>query len=124
LQITTSRDSFDYLSPFVSDLPHEEFWILLLNRNNKIITHKRISEGGIGGTVVDARLLFKAAIENLASSIVLCHNHPSGNLRPSDADLQLTKRLKEAGRLLEIVIIDHLIIADKNYYSFADEGIL
>ena len=124
VQITCSRDSYEVLYPFLSDLHHEEFWIILLNRNNKILGQKRISEGGISGTVVDSRLIFKPGIELLASSIILCHNHPSGQLTPSNADIQLTRKLKEAGKLLDINILDHLIIGDNSYFSFADDGML
>ena len=106
------------------DLPHEEFHILLLNRSNTVIRKEFVSRGGVSGTVVDQKIIFKIALEHLASSIILCHNHPSGNLKPSDQDILLTKKLKEAGFLLEIPILDHLIITDSGYFSFADEGII
>jgi DNA repair protein RadC len=95
-----------------------------LARNNKVIARKKISEGGIAGTVVDFKIIFKYAIENLASQIVLCHNHPSGNTKPSDADITITKKLKEAGKIIDVGIIDHIIIGHNNFYSFADEGII
>ena len=122
--ISCSNDAFVEIRDSLEDLPHEEFWILMLNRANKVIGRKNVSKGGVSGTVADAKLIFKPAIEKLASSIVLCHNHPSGNLKPSDADLKLTTKLKEAGKSLDIPILDHLIIGDNAYFSFADEGIL
>ena len=121
-QITTSKDVFDYFQPLLSDYKHEEFWILLLNRSNKIIGRKRISEGGINGTVADPRIIFKYAVEELASSMILCHNHPSGNIKPSDEDIKLTQKIKDAGKVLDIAVIDHIIISENSYYSFADYG--
>lgn len=118
--VKTSREVFNYFEPLLADLPHEEFWILLLARNRKVIARVKISEGGVAGTVVDTKIIFKHAIENLASYIVLCHNHPSGNLQPSTADIQITKNLKNAGKLLDIDIVDHIIIGNNKYYSFAD----
>jgi DNA repair protein RadC len=106
------------------DKPYEEFWILLLNRANKIIRKVPISEGGISGTVVDPKKIFKISLDHHASSIILGHNHPSGMLTPSEADIKITKKLVEAGKLLEIAVLDHLIIADSGFYSFADEGSL
>jgi len=123
-RIITSTDAFNFFRPLMADLPHEEFWVVFLNRSNHIIKKELISRGGVSGTVVDSKIIFKAAIENLACSIILCHNHPSGNCKPSDQDIQLTKKLKEAGRMLEILILDHVIIGENEYYSFADEGIL
>lgn len=123
-KITSSKDVFDILSPVFQDLPHEEFWVLLLNRSNSVIKRESVSRGGVAGTVVDSKIIFKSAIENLASSIILCHNHPSGNLKPSEADIKLTKKIKEAGTLLDIPVLDHIIITDSAYYSFADEGIM
>jgi DNA repair protein RadC len=118
--VKTSREVFNYFEPLLADLPHEEFWILLLARNRKVIARVKISEGGVTGTVVDTKIIFKHAIENLASYIVLCHNHPSGNLQPSAADIQITKNLKNAAKLLDIDIVDHIIIGNNKYYSFAD----
>jgi DNA repair protein RadC len=123
-RVTCSRDAYNEMIPHLIDKPHEEFWILLMNRANEILRHVQISSGGISGTVADTRIIFKQAIEHLASSMILLHNHPSGNLLPSQADKDLTRKLKEAGRLLEIPILDHLIFTDKAYFSFADEGIL
>jgi DNA repair protein RadC len=122
--ISSSRDVFEYFQSAHADAPYEEFWILLLNRANKILKKVMISEGGVAGTVADPKRIFKVAIENNASAMVLCHNHPSGNLKPSEADIKLTKKLKEAGVLLEINIIDHIIICEERYFSFADEGLL
>lgn len=122
--IRTSRDLFDYIYPEVADLPHEEFYVLYLNRANKVLTHKHISTGGVTGTVADIKIMLKHGIELLASGIVAVHNHPSGNLKPSQADITLTKKLKEACNLLEITLLDHLIIGEKQYYSFSDEGML
>jgi DNA repair protein RadC len=123
-KIVTSKDAFNVLYPDLADLPHEEFWVLFLNRANYVISKSHISKGGTAGTVADSKLIFKQAIEQLACTIVLCHNHPSGNLKPSEADIKLTKQLKETGKIIEIPVIDHLIIADNSYFSFADEGIL
>jgi len=122
--ITSSKQAFNLLHPILADLPHEEFWLIFLNRSNKVIKKHPVSKGGVAGTVVDAKMIFKPAIENLASSIILCHNHPSGNRNPSMEDVTLTKKLKEAGRALDIIIHDHIIIANDSYYSFADEGFL
>lgn len=123
-KITTSHDAFKLLNTKLSDLPHEEFWILLLNRANSVVKMECISKGGVSGTVVDARLILKPAIELLASGIILCHNHPSGQLNPSEQDISLTKKIKESARLMDISLLDHLIIGDQKYLSFADEGIL
>lgn len=122
--LNTSKECYLYLEPLLADLPHEEFWVVLLNRSNKVIGHKRISEGGVSGTVVDFKIIIKYAIENLATGIVLGHNHPSGSVSPSNADTNLTQKLKSACRLLDIEINDHIIVGDKAYYSFADDGIL
>lgn len=123
-KITCSKDVVEIFQPVLGDNVKEEFWILLLNRANKIIIKKRISEGGVAGTVADSKIIFKEAVDKLASSIVLCHNHPSGNVKPSDADIKLTKRLKEAGQIFEIPVLDHIIITHNSFYSFADEGLM
>jgi DNA repair protein RadC len=120
--ITSSNAAFNYLAPKMNDLKHEEFWVLYLNRNHKIIEVKQLSSGGVAGTVVDIKMLFKHAIEILASSIVLSHNHPSGNVKPSAQDIDLTKRIVAAGKFMDILVADHLIISENNYYSFADNG--
>lgn len=123
-KITSSKDVFDIMKPAMVDLPHEEFWLLILNRAHHVIKKELISRGGVAGTVVDAKIIFKTAIEHYASSIIICHNHPSGNLRPSEADIKITKNIKEAGKIMEIPLLDHLIITDSGFYSFGDEGIL
>lgn len=123
-QITCSKDIFDLFQPLIGDLPHEEFWVLLLNRHNKIEEKVQISQGGVAGTVADTKIIFKKAIQCLASSIILLHNHPSGNLQPSNADKSITKKMVEAGKLLEIAVLDHLIITQGGYFSFADEGLI
>lgn len=123
-QLRSSQDAYDVIGPVIADLDHEEFWILLLNRANRILGREQISKGGTSGTVVDAKILFRIALEKRATSIILCHNHPSGNLRASQADLSLTKRLVSAGKNLDILVLDHLIIARSGYLSFADEGMM
>ncbi|MEP7167934.1 MAG: DNA repair protein RadC [Bacteroidota bacterium] len=123
-RITTSQNAFEILQPKMADLAHEEFFVLLLNRANDVIKDHQISKGGIAGTVVDPKLIFKAALEHNACGIILSHNHPSGNPKPSPEDLKLTKRLKDAGTLMEIDVIDHIIVAGEGYFSFADEGLL
>lgn len=124
IKVSSSKAAYDVIKSKLSDLPHEEFWVIFMNRRNSIIKTDCISKGGISGTVVDVRLILKPALENLASSIILTHNHPSGNLRPSQEDISLTKKVKEAAKLMDITLQDHLIIGEQAYYSFADEGIL
>jgi len=123
-KISSSADVFNLMFPLLSDLTHEEFWILLLNRSNKVMEKRRISQGGITGTVTDIRMILKMSLDSLSTSLILCHNHPSGNLQPSDADISITRRLKESASLMDIALLDHLIVAGKNYFSFADENIL
>ena len=123
-KITGSKDAADYFQPILGDLNHEEFWIMLLNRGNKIIDTFMVSQGGISGTVIDVRLILKKAINSLASSIILCHNHPSETMQASDADLKITKKIKDAAKIMDISVIDHIIIGQSRYLSFADEGIL
>jgi len=123
-QISCSKDAVDILQPHLADLNHEEFWIILLNKANRLIDKKSISSGGMTGTVVDPKIIFREALESRACAIILGHNHPSGNTKPSEADIQLTKKLKEAGKNLEISVLDHVIIAGSSFYSFADEGML
>jgi len=122
-KIITSKDAFEIMKPSMMDLPHEEFWLLMLNRANLVTKKELISRGGVSGTVVDTKIIFKAAIENYASSIIICHNHPSGNLKPSEADLKITKNIKDAGKIMEIPLLDHLIITENGFFSFADEGL-
>ncbi len=120
-----SSDQVDYIfRPLISALKHEEFWILLLNRSNKIIGRFLVSKGGVAMAAVDPRVIFKLAIDHLASSIVLCHNHPSGNLQPSQSDIQLTQKLLKSGKMMDVPVVDHLIITETGYFSFADEGLL
>lgn len=121
-KITSSSDAYQHFKPKLSDLPHEEFWVMMLNRANKVIGSYLISRGGVSGTVADIRIIFKMAIEQLASAMILGHNHPSGNLKPSQADISLTKKLVETGNIMEINVLDHLIIGDDDFYSFADQG--
>ena len=123
-KISCSQDVFEVIFGEMEDLNYESFWVLFLDRNNQLIKKIEHSRGGVSATVVDARMIFKAAIEHLASGIILCHNHPSGNLNPSEQDKSITSRLKEAGKLIEVNVLDHLIIAGKDFYSFADNGIL
>ncbi|MCW5909466.1 MAG: DNA repair protein RadC [Cyclobacteriaceae bacterium] len=123
-KISTSKDAFDLIQGELMDLLHEEFWVLLLNRTNQVVKKKRISEGGVSGTVADPKIIYKLALEDLASGVIVAHNHPSGNLKPSQSDIDLTHKLKEAGRMLEIQLLDHLIIANQKYFSFADEGLI
>ncbi|RLD25404.1 MAG: hypothetical protein DRI54_04920 [Bacteroidetes bacterium] len=121
-KISSSHDAFDAIKPYLFDLNVEEFWVAFLNRSNKIIGIKSISRGGIHGTVVDSRVIFKKALDMMASAIILFHNHPSGNLKPSAQDDTITKQIKDAGKLLDILILDHLIVSDKSFYSYADQG--
>jgi DNA repair protein RadC len=123
-KITDSKDVFEILRPHLQDIQHEEFWVILLNRASRVIKKHQISQGGVAGTVADPRIIFKKAIDELASGIILAHNHPSGNLTASQTDLDLTKKLKEAGKLLDIQVLDHVIVSGQKYFSFADEGIL
>lgn len=123
-QITGSSDAADFFQPMLGDLNHEEFWVMLLNRGNKIMDTFMVSQGGISGTVIDVRLILKTTLEKLASSIILCHNHPSGNLQASNADLQITRKIKDAAQLMDIAVIDHIIIGQNKYLSLADEGLL
>lgn len=120
--VTSSRDVYHYFHPLLSDLKYEEFWVAYLNQSNRIILRKKISKGGVSETAVDIRLILKEAIEHLASGIILCHNHPSGNNKPSCADDTFTKKIKEAARLMDIRVLDHLIVCEDCYFSYADEG--
>jgi len=123
VKVTSSKKVFEMMQPIIGELTHEEFWVLFLNNSNKIISKSQLSKGGITGTIVDARLVFKLALENGATGLILCHNHPSGNLQPSEADKEITKKLKLAGESLDVKVLDHLIITESKYYSFVDEGI-
>ena len=123
-KIGSSTDVCKLMQPLIGDLPHEEFWCLLLNNSNKVIYKFQLSKGGLTQTVVDIRMLFKTVLEHLATAIILVHNHPSGQLNPSMADKDITQKIKQAGTTLDIKLLDHLIITATNYLSFADEGIL
>lgn len=123
-KVTCSRDAYEVLIPELLDQPQEEFWIILLNRANFVIKKIQVSSGGVSGTVADPKLIFKQAIENLASGMILAHNHPSGHLKPSEADIKLTKKLKDVGVLVEIPVLDHIIFCNSGFFSFADEGLM
>lgn len=123
-KITSSQDAFDVIKPLLSGLKHEEFHILILDRSNKVMKQVKISSGGISGTVVDSRLILKPAIELMASGIILAHNHPSGQMRPSDADIRLTKKICQAAQTMDLAVLDHLIVGNSEFFSFADEGII
>ena len=123
-RVTSSRDAYDALAAALTDLHHEEFWVLLLNKANEIFARERLSTGGMSGTVVDAKMVFKTALDGRAASVIAVHNHPSGSLQPSQSDLELTRKLRRAGELLDLPLLDHLIVSERGYYSFADEGTL
>jgi DNA repair protein RadC len=122
--VHSSKDVYSAIKSQLADLNHEEFWILLLNRANKITSKHLISKGGRAGTVADPKIIFNVALQNHATSIILAHNHPSGNLKPSQADIDLTRKLKTAGTYLDLPVLDHLIITDTGFFSFTDEGML
>lgn len=123
-KITGSRSVFDVMQPILGELQHEEFWILYLNNANKIKLKFQMSKGGITGTMVDTRLVFKRALAISATGIILSHNHPSGNIKPSSSDIGLTKKIQKAGELLDINVLDHVIITEKDYFSFADNNMI
>lgn len=123
-KITSSRDAFNILFPVFSDLNHEEFWILILNRANCVVSKQLISKGGMAGTVADPKIIFKVSLEQNGACIILAHNHPSGNLRPSQQDISITKKLVEAGKMLDLLVLDHLIFSNNLFYSFGDEGLI
>ena len=123
-KIGSSEDVFKLMQPIIGDLPHEEFWVLLLNNSNKVIYKLQLSKGGLTQTVVDIRMLFKTALEHLATALILVHNHPSGQLVASSADKDITQKIKLAGNSLDIKLLDHLIITQTGYFSFADEDVL
>lgn len=124
LKVTTSADAARIFSPLLSDLPHEEFWVLLLNRSNLVIDKFMVSQGGLTGTIIDVRIVLKTALEKLACSLILCHNHPSGNLIPSQADRDITNKLKDACKFMDMAVLDHIIIGNGSFFSFADEGLI
>lgn len=120
--LNTSAKAYDYMKQKLVDLPHEEFWAVLLNRAGRVVDTVMVSKGGTGSTVVETKIILREAIQNLAASIILCHNHPSGTCRPSREDEAVTKRIAEAARLMDIIVVDHIIVCDGQYYSFADNG--
>jgi DNA repair protein RadC len=122
VKVQGSRDAFELFHPQMSEMQVEEFWMICLNRANTVLDRVLISRGGVSGTVADPKIIFKHAIQCLASAIILVHNHPSDNVQPSEADVKLTRRLVESGRLLEVAVLDHIIVGETSYYSFADEG--
>lgn len=122
--IKSSLTAYDLLHPILGELEHEEFWVVILNRAHKVLGTKKISQGGLTGTVIDTRMILKHALDKRATSIIVSHNHPSGNRNPSEADVSITKKLNKAAALMDITLLDHLIIADHTYFSFADEGLL
>ncbi|MEM6829996.1 MAG: DNA repair protein RadC [Bacteroidota bacterium] len=124
IKVLSSNDAYEILKSDLTDLEHEEFWMILLKRNNGVIKKERISSGGVAGTFVDAKIIFKRALEETASSIILAHNHPSGNLNPSKEDIGLTKKIKEGAKTLDISLLDHLIFADQSFMSFADKNLI
>jgi len=123
-KITSSQDGYDYMAPKLADLQHEEFWVILLNRANHIIRATCISKGGLSQTIVDPKVVYNTALEHKASAIILSHNHPSGQLKPSQADISLTDKLRAAGKLLDIQVLDHIIVTQSGHFSFADEGMM
>ncbi|MBM1106096.1 DNA repair protein RadC [Aurantibacter crassamenti] len=123
-KITSSKDAFEILSPIIGELEHEEFWILYLNNANKVLHISQLSKGGLTGTLVDVRIVMKKALELGAVALILSHNHPSGTLKPSNADKEVTLKLQSAAIALDLKVLDHIIVTQKDYYSFADEGLL
>jgi DNA repair protein RadC len=122
-RIGGSKDAYNIIKRYLVDLNHEEFWILLIGQNNRVLGKEFISKGGLTTTIVDPKVIFSVALQYSAASIMMAHNHPSGNLKPSQQDIALTKKVVEAGKMLDILVLDHLIIGDNSYYSMADEGV-
>lgn len=123
-KIKSSKDAYEAIHTKLCDLPHEEFWVMLLNNSSRLMKMERVSTGGMTGTVADVRIIFRKALEEKATSIIVCHNHPSGNRQPSEADKKLTKKLSQAGEILDIKVLDHLIVTESEYFSFADEQMM
>lgn len=123
-EVKSSRDGYNIMRRHLIDLNHEEFWLLLIGRSSKVLAKELVSKGGLSGTVADPKIIFHMALQHQASAIIMVHNHPSGNLKPSREDLVLTKKIADAGRMLDINVLDHLIITDSGYFSFGDEGLL
>lgn len=124
LKIKKSKDIYDYLFPVFEELKHEEFYVLLVNRAIEIIHTEQISKGGLSGTIADGKIIFKIALDHYASSIIMCHNHPSGQLQPSNADVVLTNKMIDFGKMIDLPVLDHIIFTDNGYFSFADEGLM
>lgn len=124
IRINASKDVFNLVRGDLMDLQHEEFWILMLKRNNELIKKESVSKGGVSGTLVDTKIIFKRVLEETASCLILVHNHPSGNLKPSQQDIRLTKKIKDAGQSLDIDVLDHIIVTNDGFFSFSDEGMM
>ena len=124
IAISSSKEVYKYFKENLMDLPHEEFWLLMLKHNNEVIKKQMISKGGVSGTVVDPKIIFKLALEETASKIIIIHNHPSGNLSPSEQDKKITRKIKQAGEVLDIELLDHLIFTNESFFSFSKEGIM
>lgn len=124
LLISNSSDGYKILRNYLSDLRTEEFWAIFLNQSNRVLHFAQLTQGGINQSIVDIRILFKTALDHYATALIIAHNHPSGNLKPSKEDLEITQRIKEAGKMLNIQLLDHLIITQNAYFSFSDDGIL
>jgi len=124
VSIKNSQTAFEILNPILGELDHEEFWIIILNRAHRVLKTQKISQGGLTGTVIDTRMILKYALEKKATSLIIAHNHPSGNKQPSEADINITRKIKEAASIMDITLLDHIIIAGTEYLSFADEGLL
>lgn len=124
MKIRSSSDAYRIIRTELDDLVHEEFWILILNRSNLVTKKEQVSRGGMNATIVDPKIVFKIAVSNMASGVILCHNHPSGGIKPSEQDIRLTKRLREAANVLDIALLDHIIVGANTYFSFADEGLI
>lgn len=122
--IRNSQTAYEVLYSMIGELGHEEFWIIILNRAHKVIKTEKISQGGLTGTVIDTRLILKHALDKKATSLIIAHNHPSGNRSPSEADISITRKIKSAAEIMDINVLDHIIVAGLNYYSFADEGVM
>jgi DNA repair protein RadC len=123
-QVNSSKEVYMFIRPVLADLDHEEFWVLYLNRSNRIVESYNLSKGGLSGTVIDIRLILRRALELLSSAMIICHNHPSGNMTPSENDKQITEKLKIAADQMDIKLLDHIIVTDNSYFSFSDEGLI
>lgn len=124
IMIRNSESAFELLYPIIGELEHEEFWIIILNRAHKVLKTEKISQGGLTGTVIDTRMILKHALDKRATSIIISHNHPSGNKTPSEADISITKKIKGAAGIMDITVLDHIIVAGRTYFSFADDGLM